>query len=34
MTVLRDGRVRLAMIVVDADGSAREDFAIWLAAGD
>ncbi len=30
MSVLRSGQIRLAVIVVGADGEAREDFAVWL----
>lgn len=34
LTFLRDGRVRLAVLVVDADGRAVEDFSMWLERGD
>jgi len=30
LTVLRDGRMRLSVVVVDADGTAREDYSDWL----
>jgi hypothetical protein len=30
LTFLHDGRVRLAVIVVDADGEGTEDFSMWL----
>lgn len=30
LTFLNDGRVRLAVIVVDAQGNATEDFSMWL----
>ncbi|HEX5726456.1 MAG TPA: metallophosphoesterase [Longimicrobiaceae bacterium] len=30
LTFLRDGRVRLAVIVVDAEGNGTEDFSAWL----
>jgi hypothetical protein len=33
LSVLRDGRVRLAMIVVDEHGAPHEDFATWLERG-
>lgn len=34
LTFLHDGRVRLAVIVVDARGNATEDFSMWLDAPD
>jgi hypothetical protein len=30
LTVLRDGRLRLGVLVVDAAGEAKEDFSMWL----
>lgn len=32
LTFLRDGRVRLSVIVVDAEGGATEDYSTWLEA--
>ena len=31
LSILRDGRVRLSVQVVDAEGDAAEDFSMWLA---
>lgn len=34
LTALRDGRIRLGVYVVDAEGEAREDFSTWLTWGE
>jgi hypothetical protein len=30
LTVLRDGRVRLAVLLVNAEGEATENFSMWV----